>query len=329
MSLRYKRAKEEITKILIQEYCKQNPEVKESEVIIKCQDGVLVFTDIASVLAEMKIREGFQKALENAGKMYHTLAAHENQRWNDCIESTEHSKMMVDCLHSTPFHHFSPLEWQDIHNFLNHQEQICAKATIRLEECKKKLLESKKSGVNVQTPQIRGIVIEYLNWVIDQLKVMHDVYNKEVELGELFAKKAKVFIDVKFQAIETKAAKFQIDSADLDKIYKSMKGDKRISLNLDDVRQLNIEILEKTKNTLSDSVDEMKSVLKIRREQFHQIWNAITLLQDTVENMEKFNKQDQEGKLPPETSQTTDTSTLRRMARYSHSLRNIFSKKKN
>jgi len=329
MSLLYERAKEEITKVLIREYCKQNPGVNENEVIIKCKDGVLIFSDIASVLAELKVRNNFQKALENAGKMYCNLTVHENQRWNDCIESTEHSKIMVDCLHSSPFHHYSPLEWQEMHNFLNNQEQICAKATIRSEECKKKLNDLKKEGISVQSPKGRAVIIEYLNWVIDQLKVLHSVYQKEVEIGDLFAKKANVFIDVKFQGIEHKASKFQIDTADLDKIYKSLKGNKRESLQLEEVRQLNTELLVQTKITLSNCVDEMKTALKSRRERFQEIWIAITQLQDTVDKMEQLNNLDEEGKLPPESKAPASLSPFNRMARYSQSLRNFISKKKN
>ncbi len=329
MSQRYEIAKEQITNILIQEYCKQNPGVRENEVIVKCQDGVLIFSDMASVLAEMKIRKDFQKALENAGKMYSTLAAHENQRWNDCIESTEHSKMMVDCLHSSPFHHYSPLEWQEMHNYFNNQEQICAKATVRLEECKRKLAELKKQGVKIQSSRGRTVIIEYLNWVIDQLKVVHRVFKKEVEIGDVFAKKAKVFIDVKFQSLDKRSTHFRINMDDLNKLFKSLKGSKRESLELENVGRLNVDILMQTKRTLAKSVDEMKGHLQKRREQFQEIWSAISHMRSTVEAMEEMNRMEEEGKLVPEPVDVGDTTPVQRMARYTQSLRNLISQKKN
>ncbi len=316
MTQRYEQAKEQITKILIQEYCKKNPDVNENEVIVKCQDGTLIFTDVAAVLAELKVRKNYQKALEHAGKMYSSLAAHENQRWKDCVESTEHTRMMIDCLHSSPFLYYTSNEWREIHEFLNEQEQLCAKITVYLEDCRIRLSQLKRDEIHNQFRSKRAVVVDFLNWVIEQLRVVHRVCKKEVEIGEHFAEKANQFIEFKFQNVEKQDANISLDYQELDRIYQSIKGDANQSLHLKYVRQLNIDVLRRTKQTLSNAVDELKAQLQVRREQFQQVWTAISQMNIVVDKVNELNQKEKSSQILSLSEKFSQSTSKKRMVRY-------------
>ncbi|RJP22941.1 MAG: hypothetical protein C4527_21025 [Candidatus Omnitrophota bacterium] len=316
MSERYERAKEEITDVLVEEYLKQNPGVDKHQVMMACKDGRLILTDMAAVLAEMKIRKNFRESLDNAGKMFASITIHENQRWKECITSTEQSKLIIDCLHSSPFYHYDKEGWNREHAFIKKQERICARATVKLEEYKEKLAELKKQGKSVQTPVGRTYVIEYLKWVIDQLQVLHHVYEKEIELGDTFETCASKHVNVLFEKVKRDKASFNID--ELNRIYKALLGDKKGSLDLGNSAELNIDLLVKAKNSLTQAVDGLKTKIETRRVQFQEIWSTITSMQEVVKNMEEMNKLDKAGKLPPEINDEKEESTTKaqRMARF-------------
>ncbi|MDX9755867.1 MAG: hypothetical protein RBU29_18030, partial [bacterium] len=56
------RAKEEIKKALIEEYLRRHPGLDEQQVVMLYKDGKLLFSDLAAVMAEMKMRRNFEEA---------------------------------------------------------------------------------------------------------------------------------------------------------------------------------------------------------------------------------------------------------------------------
>ncbi len=326
MSDIHERAKEEITQALVQEYVRQNPGVNEKDVVMACKEGKLIFSDMASVLAEMKVRKDFSDALENSAKMYSNLTVSENQRWLECYESTDHTRLMLDCLHSSPFQYLDKSTWTKEQSFLKRQENICARATVKLEECKEKLLHLKKKGTSPQKPSYRMIVIDYLSWVIDQLKVLHKVYNKEVEIGDIFEQCSTQYINVVLDKVETKKIPFQINIDNINQIFKSLKGDRKSKLISDDITELNKKMLLESKKTMEQSIDDLKSHLHKRREQFQEIWSTITTMQHTLKKMKELNKLDQAGKLAPEDGDADDQQINKRMARFLKKMKDKFNK---
>ncbi len=329
MSERYERAKEEITNALVEEYLRQNPGVDKHQVMMACKEGRLILTDMAAVLAEMKVRKNFRDSLDNAGRMFASITVHENQRWKECIASTEQSKLIIDCLHSTPFNLFDSDDWNREHSFIKKQERICARATVKLEEYKEKIADLKKQKKSVQSPIGRTYVIEYLKWVIDQLNVLHKVYGKEIELGDQFEQCASGYVDVTFNEIKKDRTAF--DLAEMNKVLKALTGDKKDALEIDSSMELNIDLLIKAKNSMNEAVEKMKNKVEKRREQFQEVWSTITAMQDVVKNMEEMNKLDKEGKMPAEpvdveVEPKEDTSSTRRMARFISGVKDKFNR---
>lgn len=290
----YDHAREEIRKALVQEYLKKHPGVREQDVMLACVNGELVFTHLAAVLADIKIRKQFSHSLRQASNMFAELAIHQDERWKDCVESVQHSRQIIDCLFSSNFNYFNQAQWSDEHNILKNLEGNCARKTVQLHESSKNMTKLKTRDAAERTSKARNVIIEYLNLVVDQLSVLHEVLQKEVELGDIFNNQSQKYIETNFPKVEKKPIGINIE--EVDKIYKALKGDKKVSLKK--VVDLNANMLVETKNALAKAVDEMKESLKERREQFHQIWSTITQLQEVVKQLEKVQEMDKKGELP-------------------------------
>ncbi|MEW6239085.1 MAG: hypothetical protein AB1656_27200 [Candidatus Omnitrophota bacterium] len=288
-------AREEIRKALVKEYVRQHPDVKEQDVLLACIEGKLVFTHIAAALSDMKIRKNFMQSLYEAKGLFADLAIHQDERWQDCIASTQHSKMMIDCLYSSHFRYFQEAQWNEQHNFLRSQEEVCANKTVMLHHAAERLGRMKVSGMRDNQSQVRSLAIVYLKLVIDQLKVLHDVFQREVEVGDIFGEQSAKLIDAAFRKIHKKAE--QTDLANIATLYRALKGDRKITI--DRVIDLNEDMLHETKNTLTRAIDDLKKDLVVRREQFEQIWATMSAMQNVVKNLEEIQKLDEEGKLPP------------------------------
>ncbi|MBI1387105.1 MAG: hypothetical protein GC154_01480 [bacterium] len=325
MSERYDRVKEEILNALIQEYIRQNPGVSEQEVLYLAKDGKLVLSDLASVLAEMKVRKDFNQSLESAGKMYANLAIQENSRWQDCYDSAKHSRLMIDCLHSSPFNHFDQDTWTQEHHYIKRYESICARATVKVESSKDALAEIKKEGVRIQTPRGRMAVITYLQWLIDQMTALYRVLIKEVELGDQFEEHARRYIETAFETIEKNSTPFDLKPDIFNQIYKALEGDAKKTLHVESVSDLNRKLLIETKNSLNQAIGKLKKHTQVRRQQFQEMWTAISTLRDSVKKLEELNNLDRNGKMPPEDpdEEAAGTGSGGRMARFMNTLKSF------
>jgi len=295
-------AREEIRKALVKEYIRQHPDVKEQDVLLACIEGKLVFTHIAAALSDIKIRKNFMQSLYEAKGLFADLAIHHDERWQDCIASTQHSKMMIDCLYSSHFHYFQEAIWNEQHNYLRSQEELCANKTVMLHHTAERLGQLKVNGLPENHSQIRSLTIVYLKLVIDQLKVLHDVFQHEVKVGDIFGEQSAKYINAAFQVIKKKPE--QINLKEITDIYRALKGDRKITTEC--VIDLNEDVLQETKNSLTRAVDDLKKDLVIRREQFQEIWATMSAMQNVVKNLEEIQRLEEEGKLPPPDIEAVD-----------------------
>ncbi|RJP25795.1 MAG: hypothetical protein C4527_16480 [Candidatus Omnitrophota bacterium] len=315
MSKPFETAQEEIRNALVDEYLKQNPGVSKQEVIMACKDGKLIFSDLATFLAEMKITKGFSQSLENARSLFENLAIHENQRWKECCLSIEYSKLMLDCLVSSPFNYYDKVGWKRERDHLENQMRLGAKATVKLSTYKEQIIALRKNTDSIRTPSTRSVVIEYHNWVIYQLKILHQVYKKEVDLGDIFSDCASNFITVTFEEIRRKAVPFNLNVDEINTIYAVLKGNANANLGLDGIVELTANLLHRTRMALTQAVEEMKERIEKRRAQFEEIWKAISSMQEFVNKMDELNRLDAAGTQPPPVEDHTLKKKSVRMAR--------------
>lgn len=291
-------AKEKIRKALVNEYIKKHPGAREQDVVLACKDGELVFTEISSVLADSDLRKQSTQIFKQAASMFAELAIHQDERWKECVESVQHCMQMIDCLHSSLFGYYDDKERLEKEKSIKNQERLCARITVSLYEVTKEMKNAKMKLESDVRPKTRSLVIRYLNYVIDQLNVLHSVLNREVQLGDIFSEQTNQFIEIKLSSIKTTSAAFQIE--DLSQIYKSLKGDKRASLDM--AMDFNKNILLSTKKSLGQAVDNLRKDLSQRRKKIQEIWAAISNLQQTVEKLSDIQSLDNQGILssPPE-----------------------------
>lgn len=307
-------AKEKIRKALVYEYMKRNPGTREQDVVLACKNGKLVFTEISIVLADTELRNQSTQIFKQAASMFSELAIHQDERWNDCVESTHHSLQMIDCLHSSLFECIDDHERMEKEKTIKSLERLCARITVSLYETTKELKNSKAQIASEVTSATRGIVLRYLNTVIDQLNVLHSVLKQEVDLGDLFHEQTRNFVDIQLSRISTKSAAFRIE--DISKMYKALKGDKRASIDI--AMDFNRRILLSTQKTLGQAVDDLTKSLSQRRKKIQEIWVTISQLQQTAKQIEGIQILEKEGKLPP--IRDLNTSPLSRMVRFLNQL---------
>ena len=299
----YDHAREEIRKALVQEYLKKHPNVREQDVLLACEKGELIIIDMASVLADMQMRRRFSHNLEKAHNLFAELSVHQDERWQDCVKSTQHSRQIVDCLHSSTFNYFDQIAWSDQHNFLKRQEGICARKTVQIHEINKHMAQIQTQEATARTSKARTVIIEYFHLVIAQLKSLHAVFSREVDLGEIFYGQANKYIQCQFTRIQPQST--TIHCGEIAKIHAALKGDKKVTP--DKVLEFNESMLLETKNALEKSVDQLKTNLEARRVQFQEIWATVAAIQDLVQNLEEIQKLEAAGNQPsPEAPPTAE-----------------------
>lgn len=319
MTNSYDSEKNEIHNALIREYVRQNPGIREQDVVMMSENGQLIFSDLAAVLAEMKVRKDFQACIQSTSKMTASLAIEENKRWQDCSDSAQQGKLFIDCLTSSPFNLYDRKEWSTQHNYIRRYESIAARATVHIEKTKQEIQSFRRQGLSVRTPHGRKSIIFYLQYVVDQLNGLHKLLDREASLGDQFEESASRFLDMNFEHIQKEAAPFKL----LNNIFRALTGDKKAKLTPDDITELNRSYLVETKNTLTSAVTTLRSRTETRRKMFQEIWLAISELKSAIKGLEELNRQDEAGKLGPEDVGSGDeASSPSRMARFISAFKN-------
>ncbi len=317
----YERAKEQIITALIHEYMKKNPGTREQDVVMLNHDGKLIFSDLSSVLAEMKVRKDFDESVIHTEKMSASLAVQENHRWQQSCQSSTQSKLMVDCLNSSPFNLFDKQQWSAEHEFIRRKESASAKATVKVGEYKENIVKFRDEDASIHSSRGRTTVIYYLQWVIQQLRVLHQLLGKELELSDIFQTSASQFIEVSLEHIERESEPYSV----IDSVYQALTGNGLASVGVKGVGELNRKMLVETKKTLSSAVEKMLASVEDKRKQFHAIWASITTLTEAVKGLEELNRENaseqQHSTEPTKPVRNQDDNKTRRMARFSRASR--------
>ncbi len=288
----YDSAKEKIRKALVYEYLKKNPGVREQDVVLACRKGELIFTEISAVLADVELRDQSSMIFKQANSMFSELAIHHDQRWKDCLDSSQHSIQMVVCLHSSLFSYFNDDTKKEQDKFFKSKERLCASITVQIHQIAQEIKRMNIQKVSHDSVDKRDILLQYLQRIVDQLEILHEMLVREVELGDIFSSQTEKYLDIQFDDIKNT---FSFDINEITNIYKALKNDKRATIDVS--MELNKSILQSTKNSLLSAVDGMKKDLTHRRRQIQEIWMAISSLNNTIEQIESIQELDKEGKL--------------------------------
>jgi hypothetical protein len=218
----------------------------------------------------------------------------------------------VDCLHSSSLRYFSREQWNKEQGFLQKEEGKCAAATVKVHELHKTISKFKTRGKHARTEETRSAFILYLKNIVEQLKAVHTVFGKEVDLGDVLAVKSKSFIDVNFAEVARDATK--INMQEISKLYKALDEDAKITT--DELFQTAKTSLREIKEVLSVSVDTLKTSLQERRDQYEKIWVTISEAENVVVSMEQIQEKAKAGELPTLDPELGKEKRKTRMARF-------------
>lgn len=237
--------------------------------------------------------------------MFSEMAVHRNERWLDCIISTRHSTQILDCLHSSLLNGLSRKAWEEEHDFLAEKEALCARMTVKIHDTKKRISRAKADGKVIRNKENHRLLICYLKQVIDQLKTVHTLFQKEANLGDTFATESGKYLEIDFPRIAITTQQNTMESL-LEK-YKTLKEHPKASV--EQIYELNVSALNETKKLLEKTLDAMKQQLHLRRDQYEKIWAAIVSIQDTVQKMENYPEKKSKS---PDTQKPEDSSDAQR-----------------
>jgi len=279
-------AQEEIRKALVQEYLRKHPGVREQDVVLACKDGQLVFTEISAVLADVELRKQSGQVLLQANRMFAELAVHHDERWKECVQSAQHCRQIIDCLHSSNFGYLSEMERFHHLNVVKRLEKVCASSTVSLHDATQKLAALKEPQKEANTLRTKSLVIDYLVLVIDQLKSLLSMLKQETKLSDFFLEQSQRYLSDPFVPGTRAAQSFSIQKTRETWLAVNEKKECKIS-TLDDAYALNEEILIETKNALLEAVEEIKTILIQRRKRIHDIWMSISSIEETVQSIDE------------------------------------------
>lgn len=102
--------------------------------VLACRKGELIFTEISAVLADVELRDQSSMIFKQANSMFSELAIHHDERWKDCLESSQHLIQMLVCLHSSMFSYFADDARKEQEKFFKRKERFCVRITVQIHQ---------------------------------------------------------------------------------------------------------------------------------------------------------------------------------------------------
>lgn len=186
---------EHVKNELIDQYVRLHPGVSKNEVATRCKNGQLVTDSISKIMADIESRSRIKDAQKsNAGvineHINEYLCVEPDERYKQCQDSSKHSKTLVDFLFQSTKLPFGLTEKKQTLDFLKNRLAISGSAVRDLTHCKDQLAELMDNDSFKQSV-LKTVMSQYLHSGASQLKAQVAIFNKEVELGNFYADKAK------------------------------------------------------------------------------------------------------------------------------------------
>ncbi|MEW6238787.1 MAG: hypothetical protein AB1656_25670 [Candidatus Omnitrophota bacterium] len=303
----YSHAAEQIKETLVREYIKANPGARSEDVVMRTVNGQFVFDTINSVLADLA------KFKDNKAQLSkdEQLAVDADERYQNCQISVKSSKNLLYLLFQSRYGKIGLVERKQIEQSLQYQERKCADCTLNLHITKSEFIQW--MGLNRKNKnEIKTLVKQYCQTVLDQMKAQHTLYKTEIDLSEKFRDYTKEFIKKYFPDVKSKVTPQTLQT--IVKVYQNLKNEEKIDV-VNDVKSLNRELLEKTISVYEENLDK-------KRKSADSISKVISFLEGVISKLEAEAVPETTPEKSPDAKPAKDPG--KRMAFFS----NMFSRKK-
>lgn len=276
-------AKEAIRQALVKEYIRYNPKLREQDIVMTTQNGHLILVPLTYISQNKRRLKDYLQSIQHTNQLFISLPIHYDPYWEDSVVSSDHSKQLVDNLHSSNFNAFNTVQWQEEQLFLSKALDRCALTTVRLHQSKERLQKSRKEKETSDQTNLNSSVLRFIKLAIDQLLRLQILYQKESHLGDLFSKHSMKILKIHFPKIQHDAESPHFSNLLLE--YAQTKDPSVFSTKerLDQISHLNTNALIRTRNLLQKRLQEMKEQLMGRRDKYEKIWHTVSQIENQVE----------------------------------------------
>ncbi len=279
----YSAAAQEMKESIIDEYLKTHPGTKREEIITRTVNGRVIVDTInnafkfnASKQTENRIKD--QKLLKK-------LIRQGEEQLIACLHSVKSSKKYVDWLFTSRNTGFSQQDKEENFDYLEKKETAAGNKSIEVHNAKVKLSQMLADKVKTESSLARTLVQEYIQVVVDQLKVQQSIFGREVDLAEHFSTYAKEFIESCFSVVQSRLKPSTLNA--LGKAYHILKNEK--------IDQPNITSPENHKK-FKESMDTFEEKLNERRGQLAAIQQLVNFLEEVIASMKSTDNESESKK---------------------------------
>lgn len=285
----YVQAAEQMKEMLITEYLKKNPGLKRAEVTTKLVNGRVVVESVGNIIqncaGRVQKRAPFNVKEQSLLKQ---LAKGGDERYAECLDSIGTSKKYVEWLSESSFTGFGDREKIDSLEFLQKRDEIAGKRALDILTVKKKLVQLMQAKVQASKSMIQTLTLEYMQAVTGQLKAQGAIFNKEIDLGNIFTGHVEKFISSNIRLAQPK-----LDKKALISIAQAYQLASQIKIEPIEVPQ-KIESKE-----FGNALQSVKTKLTNLRQEVESLQKIISFMESLVEDLVQSKDKDITGEPAP------------------------------
>lgn len=225
----YSRLKQRILEDLITEYAKTQPEIDKGELLKNQSYYQLSLYQIASLLAELKVKRLLDSSMLNQRNVLKSIAEDESQRWEDFSQTVRRIGMILNSL-SVPLKCIGEIDKQNRIHHLKAMERSFSNSIVSLIESKKTMNQIKKNRIKPNTSLAKTTFLDYFNQIVFQLKLLIKVFKLELNYGNTLLQHSPEVLDLLFTKLKNNPTSLHLCQEPLNRLYKSMMGNPQLNL---------------------------------------------------------------------------------------------------
>lgn len=260
---------------IIDDYLKKHPDVSRHEVVTKTVNGRIIVETVSNLFN--RIPEKKQPPLPpNYKKLLDKLGKGGDERYAASLDSVSTCRNYTEWLCDSSCTGFGEKDRDENNTFLDKREDQLGRKSVELLYVRKKFTDMMSSKTKPQQSLIQTLTMEYISAMLAQLKVQGSIYNKEVDLGELFSKSARDFLSQNIDNFRGANDKVLMS---IGKAFQFLKNESVQSVQLTGQAA-------KDHDALRSSLDQLGDHLNQRRDQYQMIQQLINFLENMLESLQ-------------------------------------------
>ena len=269
-------AANKVKESIVNHCVEENPELNPADVLESTAQGNILSDSIQNTMQQIVDDEDYTE-LNDADnrKNIDELATTENERYAICLDSVQSSNKYIQWLSLSRFTDFTQQNNKENAEYLKEKMEIYSQNGLELYQAKQKFAELLQGDFTPEKSMINELLKIFLESVVGQLQSQQAVFEREINLGNLFSSAVQKFFCGKFRDKKIKPDPSVVRS--IEWAFSIIK-DNQIDIP-GDIDPLDVVAFEET-------MDKLDAKLHKRRIDYDNLHSLIELLEKAIAKLE-------------------------------------------